>query len=53
MTLTKLTDPELTNDEIDEKELKYFTKELRSKLKNYTLKVNQRISFTIGKKVMY
>ena len=36
--------------EIDEKELKYFTKELRSKLKNYTLKVNQRISFTIDKK---
>ena len=36
--------------DIDEKELKNFTKELQFKLKNYTLKVNQKISFTIDKK---
>ena len=35
---------------IDEKELKNFTKELQFKLKNYNLKVNQKISFTIDKK---
>ena len=36
--------------DIGEKELKNFTKELQFKLKNYTLKVNQKISFTIDKK---
>ena len=35
--------------EIDEKELKSFSSVLQSKLKNYTLKVNQKILFTIDK----
>ena len=35
--------------EIDEKELKSFNSVLQSKLKNYTLKVNQKILFTIDK----
>ena len=34
---------------IDEKELKSFNSVLQSKLKNYTLKVNQKILFTIDK----
>ena len=35
--------------EVDEKELKSFNSVLQSKLKNYTLKVNQKILFTIDK----
>jgi len=36
--------------EIDDKELKLISKELNSKLPNYTLKINQKINFTINKK---
>ena len=35
--------------EVDEKEIKSFNSVLQSKLKNYTLKVNQKILFTIDK----
>ena len=40
----------LNKYEIDDKELKLISNELQSKLKKYTLKVNQKISFTINKK---
>ena len=35
---------------INDKELKLISKELNSKLPNYTLKINQKINFTINKK---
>ncbi len=40
----------LNKYEIDDKELKLISNELQSKLKKYTLKVDQKISFTINKK---
>ncbi len=36
--------------EINDKDLKLISKELNSKLPNYTLKINQKINFTINKK---
>ena len=41
----------LKNYEINDKELKLISKELNSKVPNYTLKINQKINFTINKKM--